>query len=349
MLYGGFILICLYNGFWPSIQWTRTTKAPISANDLAGVYPIACHSHNDYWRPQPLATALLNGCISVEADVWLRDGQVLVGHTENRLSRNRTLSALYIEPLLRLLQDQSHRTTSIELASNVVSGVFDSDPLQSLTLMLDFKTDDPNLWPQVHRELEPLRRQSYLTHFNGTHINEKEITVVVSGSAPFAKVMAQEHFRDIFYDAPLNAFSSASSEAQSLPDQTEANDTVADGRNVDSPTNAAVYSSANSYYASGNFKRIVGHVWHSKLSEGQLGLIRSQIQGAHARGLKVRYWGVPSWPLGVRNYLWRVLVREGVDVLSVENVRAVAHDNWGPRKGGCMDGDMLRDADHGPW
>ncbi len=51
-------------------------------------------------------------------------------------------------------------------------------------------------------------------------------------------------------------------------------------------------------------------------------------------GLKVRYWRIPEWPIGLRNYLWRVLVREGVDYLSVDDIEDVRWENWGPRKGG---------------
>jgi len=95
-----------------------------------------------------------------------------------------------------------------------------------------------------------------------------------------------------------------------------------------------MYSPANSYYASVSFMKSIGYPWHSSLTQAQLDLLRRQIRGAHARGLKVRYWGIPPWPVGLRNYLWRVLVREGVDYLSVDDVDAVTRDDWGPRKGG---------------
>lgn len=307
---------------------------PITANELAGVYPIACHSHNDYWRPQPLATALLNGCISVETDVWLRNGEVMVGHSQARLHMNRTLSSMYIEPLIQLLHREPPEDEDSLSASIARPGIFDSDPEQTLTLVIDFKHDEPGLWQYVHAALDPLRRKGYLTHFNGSDVVPRPITIVMSGDAPFSEVAAQGPERDMFYDAPLQFLSPANPQTHNLPPH----DTPAEATRPASrlPVNAAVYSSANSYYASGNFKEIVGHVWHSKLSDDQLRLIREHIDGAHARGLRVRYWGVPSWPLGIRNYLWRVLVREGVDVLSVDNVKAVAHDNWGPRKGGCM-------------
>ena len=48
---------------------------------------------------------LSRNCGAVEADVWLDDGQrVLVGPTEASLDVNRTLSSLYIEPMVQALE-----------------------------------------------------------------------------------------------------------------------------------------------------------------------------------------------------------------------------------------------------
>ena len=68
--------------------------APRLASDLpfdgSDIFPIACHSHNDYWGPQPLLTALENGCSAIEADVWLSThGEALIGHTPASLAVNR--------------------------------------------------------------------------------------------------------------------------------------------------------------------------------------------------------------------------------------------------------------------
>jgi hypothetical protein len=57
-------------------------------------------------------------------------------------------------------------------------------------------------------------------------------------------------------------------------------------------------------------------------------IIRGQVRGAHRRGLKARYWNLPSWPLGLRNHVWDVLVREGVDVLNVDDLRGVSRIAW---------------------
>ena len=60
---------------------------------------IHAHAHNDYEHKRPLFEALENGFCSVEADVFLVDGKLLVGHTVSSLRPERTLESLYLDPL----------------------------------------------------------------------------------------------------------------------------------------------------------------------------------------------------------------------------------------------------------
>ncbi|KAL9040261.1 MAG: hypothetical protein Q9180_002018 [Flavoplaca navasiana] len=114
-----------------------------------GIVPIPCHSHNDYERDVPLYDALQAGCISVEADVWLREGDLLVGHTENSLTSARTLQSLYLEPLLSILARQNVPGNTSESSSGQmvypfaanVSGIFETNTSVSVSLLLDIKTD----------------------------------------------------------------------------------------------------------------------------------------------------------------------------------------------------------------
>src|SRR4051794_13026225 len=57
------------------------------------------HAHNDYLHTRPLFDALDQGFCSVEADVFLMDGKLLVGHTVFELKPDRTLESLYLDPL----------------------------------------------------------------------------------------------------------------------------------------------------------------------------------------------------------------------------------------------------------
>src|SRR6185295_12383494 len=57
------------------------------------------HAHNDYEHTRPLFDALEQGFCSVEADVWLVDGKLLVAHDLKNVKQERTLAALYLDPL----------------------------------------------------------------------------------------------------------------------------------------------------------------------------------------------------------------------------------------------------------
>lgn len=93
------------------------------------------------------------------------------------------------------------------------------------------------------------------------------------------------------------------------------------------------YTSENSVYASVSFAQAIGHVLYGKLSDSQINLIRGHIRGAHRRGLKARYWELPFWPIGLRNYVWDVLVKEGVDLLNVDDLKGATKTDWGSKTG----------------
>src|SRR5437660_12843662 len=57
------------------------------------------HAHNDYEHPRPLFDALDQGFCSVEADIYLVDGQLLVAHNRPDVKPERTLEKLYLDPL----------------------------------------------------------------------------------------------------------------------------------------------------------------------------------------------------------------------------------------------------------
>ncbi len=59
---------------------------------------VNAHAHNDYEHERPLFAALENGFVSIEADVHLVSGKLLVAH-DNPNSSARKLEDLYIRPL----------------------------------------------------------------------------------------------------------------------------------------------------------------------------------------------------------------------------------------------------------
>lgn len=198
---------------------------------------------------------------------------------------------------------------------------------------------------------------------------EGPITIVATGNAPFDLLLQNSTYRDVFFDAPLdlmvdesdgsipamnvdpfdtarvdlpaNPYSpyieASTSVLPALPSAPTAfalsdtnNGQVHSGG---APLDPAVYSPSNSYYASASFSKSIGFPWRSRLSAKQLELIRKQIRGAHAQGLKVRYWNLPAWPRGLRNHIWHILVREGVDVLNVDDLVGATRRDWRKGKG----------------
>src|SRR5882762_4628435 len=74
----------------------------IALQTLATAQPtplIHAHAHNDYEHTRPLLDALDHGFCSVEADIYLVDGKLLVAHDRSKVKAERTLQSLYLDPL----------------------------------------------------------------------------------------------------------------------------------------------------------------------------------------------------------------------------------------------------------
>lgn len=305
------------------------------------VTPIHCHSHNDYWRRIPLYDALRWGCTGVEADVWLFDDELFVGHKTNALTRDRTFRSMYVDPLVRIL-DSQNTINEIATSSDAAKyGVYEVDPTQTLVLLVDFKNSGHDTYPVVAQQLAPFREKGYLTYFDGESTIPGPITVVATGNAPFDLITANSSYRDVFFDAPLDRLYEEPLDYDSPPTlelqkQKPGAAALPSRRNSGQGTvgtdDDSIFDLTNSYYASVDFKKAVGWAWWGRLSDHQMKLIRGQIQGAKKRGLKSRYWGAPKWPVGLRNHVWEVLVREGVDYLNGDDLRAMTRLDWSKKK-----------------
>lgn len=291
---------------------SQDAKPPYPSNLTLGITPIPCHSHNDYTRHVPLYDALAAGCTGVKADVWLQpNGDLFVGHTKNSLSSTRTLQSLYVDPLVAILSlENASKNTTTPATSNTTSplqGIFDASPQTSLTLLIDVKTSGASTFPAVHSALEPLRSDDFLTYYNGSHLIPGPITVVATGNTPYSSILAlPDDHRDVFFDAPLDELSGD-----------------------DAPTNGTLYNHTNSCYASVSFPKAIGKPKGGIFSPAQIDLMRRQIKGAQDRGLRARYWDTPAWPVGLRDYVWNVLVSEGVGMLNVDDLEAASQQDWG--------------------
>ena len=84
-------------------------------------------AHNDYEKPSPLVTAYDAQAGFIEADVFLQGNDLLVGHEIKQIQKDKTLEALYLKPLDKLIEKNG--------------GFAYADKEQSLTLMIDLKTE----------------------------------------------------------------------------------------------------------------------------------------------------------------------------------------------------------------
>ena len=89
--------------------------------------PVLIHSHNDYARRVPFYQAYAQQVSSIEADVFLHDGQLLVGHDPEEPNPALTFEALYVEPIATLFARNSGRAFA------------DSD--RHLQLMIELKSE----------------------------------------------------------------------------------------------------------------------------------------------------------------------------------------------------------------
>ncbi|KKZ68887.1 hypothetical protein EMCG_00058 [[Emmonsia] crescens] len=274
-----------------------------------GIIPIPVHSHNDYWRDLPFYSALSAGCISIEADVWLYDDALLVGHDLSSLTKTRTLQSLYIDPIMDVLRRQNPRNPYI--TEDTRNGIYDTDPSQTLYLFIDVKTSGPKTWPHVIAALEPLRAANYLTTLrNNDTLTTGPVTVIGTGNTPL-NLVGPLPDRDYFYDAPL-----ANLNKEGSQEITKYISPIA------STSFATVIGMDRAILTPGGGKGEGGEesLW---LNSKQLETLRGQIEAAKKKGIGARYWGTPGWPVRERNEVWRTLLKEGVALVNADDLEAV--------------------------
>jgi len=137
------------------------------------------HSHNDYWRTHPLFDALQLGFKSVEADVFLIDSTLQVGHERAALRPDQTLQSLYLDPLRQL------------------NGHYYTKPAE-LWLYVDFKNDGPATYAQLHKVLSRYRE---LLSTPGKP-RAGGVRVILTGGYPRQQILADPN-RLVFLDGQL--------------------------------------------------------------------------------------------------------------------------------------------------
>ncbi|KQO03441.1 hypothetical protein ASF21_03920 [Arthrobacter sp. Leaf234] len=159
------------------------SAAPARDDVVLGDPQAAAHAHNDYEHDRPLYDALEHGFTSVEADVHLVDGELLVAHDAEDVTPGVTLESLYLDPLDELVRGR---------AGSVYPG-WDGE----FQLLVDIKGDAGQTWAAIEAELEEHR--SMLTRYGNGTVERGAVSVVISGNRPLA-TMAADRQRLSSYD-----------------------------------------------------------------------------------------------------------------------------------------------------
>jgi hypothetical protein len=145
--------------------------APVVGQPLAGT-----HAHNDYEHDRPLFDALEHGFTSVEADVWLVDGELRVAHDLADAKQGVTLESLYLDPLQDLVRSQPGHT---------VYPRWDG----SLQLLIDIKSEGEATYAAIEQELSEHR--DIMSRYTSGNVKTGAVTAVISGNRPLATMQAQ--------------------------------------------------------------------------------------------------------------------------------------------------------------
>jgi glycerophosphoryl diester phosphodiesterase len=143
------------------------------------------HAHNDYDHRRPLYDALDRGFNSVEADVWLIDGELRVAHDLADARPGRNLENLYLEPLAQ------------RVAANGGQVYKHGRDFQ---LLIDIKSDGPTTYAAIDKALA--KYSDISTVFVDGRVRRGAVTSVISGNRPLDILQAQK-LRYAGYDGRL--------------------------------------------------------------------------------------------------------------------------------------------------
>ncbi|SEW24975.1 hypothetical protein SAMN05428988_3587 [Chitinophaga sp. YR573] len=141
------------------------------------------YAHNDYWHKRPLFDALDNGFTYVEADVYLRKGQLVVAHMLPVLQPSRTLDKLYLNPLSDHFKNDS-------MGMNY----------PRITLMIDIKSDPEKTYQALADLLH--RYESLLSYYENGTLYKRAVTIVITGHKPVRTIKSLD-CRYVFIDEDL--------------------------------------------------------------------------------------------------------------------------------------------------
>lgn len=137
--------------FYRTIQVVLTTI--FFCGNLLAQSNYKFHSHNDYAQDFPFWKAYIHGASSIEADIFLKNDELYVTHSEDEIQADFTLENLYLKPLADLAK---------------------AGKLRNLQLLIDLKSESKT---SLKKLVEVLNSYPELTQSD-------KISFVISGNRP---------------------------------------------------------------------------------------------------------------------------------------------------------------------
>jgi hypothetical protein len=133
------------------------------------------HAHNDYLHEHPLTDALAHGFCSVEADIHLVDGQLLVAHELKSTQPGKTLQSLYLDPLRARIKSNGGR-------------VYPGGP--TVVLLIDIKTPFATTYPALKKALT--QYEEILTAWRDGRRRDGGILAIITGDRQQSVIAADD-------------------------------------------------------------------------------------------------------------------------------------------------------------
>ncbi|WP_181772025.1 phosphatidylinositol-specific phospholipase C/glycerophosphodiester phosphodiesterase family protein [Amycolatopsis pittospori] len=277
-----------------AVAATSLATAPASAHER-GVRPLPqAHSHNDYEHTRPLHDALDQGFTSVEADIYLVDGQLLVAHDLADTRPDRTLESLYLEPLRKRVL--ANHGVGVYRKQNPFEARFPAEKASTeFQLLIDVKGDADSTYAALEKRLYNPRYSFLFSLYAFGHVQKRAVTAVISGGRP-KDVMLGQKVRLAFYDGRI----------KDENDLHIGSDPRVTPLVSDSWTGLFTWTGAGEFPAAERAK------------------LHDIVERAHAAGQRVRFWATPDAAGPDRDALWKALVAAGVDHLNTDDLPGLA-------------------------
>lgn len=147
------VLLCCFFCFYNTTSWGQSIYTTANA-----------HSHNDYLQHTTFYQAYNEQFGSIEADIHLRNGLLLVAHDSADVTASRSLESMYLLPILKSIERNG--------------GYIYKDSSRKLQLLIDIKTDS----------IHTLDALVTLLKKYPAIIQNKTIRIVITGNRPNQKL-----------------------------------------------------------------------------------------------------------------------------------------------------------------